>query len=311
MLETLAQLLLSTDFLAASIRFSTPLLGASLGEIISERAGVVNIGLEGMMLCGALGAVIGSHLTGNPMIGVLAAITAGALVALLQAVFSITLSVNQVVVGMALNIGSLGLTTYISRLIFGMTGRSNIVGLVPLKIPVLGDLPVVGTVLFNQSVIVYLIYLLVPLVGFVLMRTEWGLNLRAVGEHPEAAASVGIPVTRLRFTAVLLCGALAGLAGSFFSLVQLTTFVEGMTGGRGFIALAVVIVGKWTPWRAALTALLFGALDALALRTQALAVDLPYHLLLALPYLVTLLVYAGLVGQARAPEALGKAFVRD
>jgi len=310
-LETLTQLLLSIDFLVASIRFSTPLLGASLGEIISERGGVVNIGLEGMMLCGALAGVLGSYVTGNPWFGLLAAVLAGLLVALTQAFFSITLAVDQVVVGMALNIGSLGLTTYVSRMVFGLTERPRVTGLAPLKVPFLGDLPVLGPVLFNQSVLVYLTYLLVPVVAFVLMRTEWGLKLRAVGEHPEAAASVGVSVTRIRYTAVLLCGALAGMAGSFFSLVQLNAFVEGMTGGRGFIALAVVIVGKWTPRRAALTALLFGALDAIALRTQALAVDLPYHLLLALPYLVTLLVYAGLVGQARAPAALGRPFIRD
>ncbi|MBN1668647.1 MAG: ABC transporter permease [Anaerolineales bacterium] len=312
MLEMLAQLLLSVDFLAAAIRFSTPLLGASLGEIISERSGVVNIGLEGMMLCGALGAVLGTWKTGNPFIGVLAAILAGLIVALILAFFSITLAVNQVVVGMALNIGSLGFTTFLSRLAFSTAdSRPRVEGLGALHLPVLGDLPFLGPVFFNQSILVYITWLLIPIVGFLLMRTEWGLNLRAVGENPEASASLGLSVHRIRYTAVLICGAMAGFAGSFLSLVQLDTFVEGMTGGRGFIVLAVVIVGKWVPWRAMLAALLFGALEAIALRSQALAFKLPYELLLALPYLVTLLVYAGLVGQARSPEALGKAFVRD
>jgi simple sugar transport system permease protein len=307
----LAQLLLSVDFLTSAIRFSTPLLGASLGEIISERAGVVNIGLEGTMLCGALAGVLGSYFSGSPWVGVAAAIVTGSLVALVHAFFSITLVVNQVVVGMAINIGALGMTTFVARLVFGITQQVRVSSLDPVKIPLLGDIPVVGPVLFNQSMLVYLIYLLVPIVAFFLMRTEAGLRLRAVGEHPEAAASVGIAVVRVRYIAVLICGALAGLAGSFFSLVQLSSFVEGMTGGRGYIALAVVIVGKWTPWRAALAALLFGALDAIALRAQALAINVPYHLLLALPYLVTLLVYAGLVGQARSPAALAKPYIRD
>lgn len=311
MLGMLAQLLLSVDFLTSAIRFSTPLLGASLGEIISERAGVVNIGLEGMMLCGALAGVLGSYYSGSPWAGVVAALVAGSLVALVHAFFSITLAVNQVVVGMAINIGSLGLTTFVARMVFGITQQVRVTSLDPVKIPLLGDVPVVGQVLFNQSMLVYLIYLLVPIVAFLLMRTEAGLKLRAVGEHPEAAASVGISVVRVRYIAVLICGALTGLAGSFFSLVQLSAFVEGMTGGRGYIALAVVIVGKWTPWRAALAALLFGALDAIALRAQALAINVPYHLLLALPYLVTLLVYAGLVGQARSPAALAQAYIRD
>jgi simple sugar transport system permease protein len=175
----------------------------------------------------------------------------------------------------------------------------------------LSDIPILGDIFFRNSVLVYVTYLLIPVLAFVLMKTEWGLKLRSVGEHPEAADSLGVPVLRTRYLAVLLCGALAGLAGCFFSLVQLNQFVEGMTGGRGFIALAVVIVGKWNPWRLALVALLFGMLDALALRAQALAIGLPYHLLLALPYVVTLLVYAGLVGQARPPAALAQPYVRD
>jgi ABC-type uncharacterized transport system permease subunit len=310
-LETLIRLFLSIDFLQASIRFSTPLLGASMGEALSERAGMVNVSLEGMMLCGALGGALGSYFTGNPWFGVLLGIIAGVLIASLQAFFSITLAVNQVVVGIALNIFSSGATVYISRSVLGLTGFPTVAGFKPLQLPVLSDIPVIGPTIFNQSVLVYMAYLLIPVVAFVLMHTEWGLKLRAVGEHPEAADSLGVSVTRMRYSAVLLCGAFAGLAGCFFSLVQLNQFVEGMTGGRGFIALAVVIVGKWNPWRLALVSLLFGMLDAVALRAQALNVGLPYHLLLALPYLVTLLVYAGLVGQAKAPAALARPYVRD
>jgi simple sugar transport system permease protein len=311
MLQILARLFLSIDFWQASIRFSTPLLGASLGEAISERAGMVNVSLEGMMLFGALGGTLGSYYTGSPWMGVLWAMGAGLLTGLLQAFFSVTLAVNQVVVGIALNIFALGATTYISRSAFGLTESHQVQGFKALHIPFLSDIPVLGDIVFSQSILVYVIYLLVPVVAFALMRTEWGLKLRAVGEHPEASDSLGVSVLRLRYVAISLCGALAGLAGSFFSLVQLNMFVEGMTGGRGFIALAVVIVGKWTPWRLMLVSLLFGMLDAIALRAQALAIGLPYHLLLALPYLVTLLVYAGLVGQARAPAALAQPYIRD
>lgn len=311
MLQTLIRLFLSADFLRATIRYSTPLLGASMGEAISERAGIVNVSLEGMMLFGALGGVLGAYYTEQLWIAVLCAMLAGLLVAAVQAFFSITLAVNQVVVGIALNIASLGATTYISRSVFGVTESPQVTGMEPLPIPLLSEIPFVGRILFDQSVLVYITYLLVPVVGFILMRTEWGLKLRAVGEHPEGAASLGVRVEGMRYAAVLICGLFAGLAGSFFSLVQLNMFVEGMTGGRGFIALAVVVVGKWTPRRLALVALIFGMLDALALRAQALALGLPYHLLLALPYLVTLLIYAGLVGQARPPAALAQPYIRD
>lgn len=311
MLATLLRLFFSIDFLQAAIRFSTPLLSASIGESISEKAGMVNVSLEGMMLCGALGAVLGVQYTGSLWGGILFGILSGMLIALIQGFFSITLAVNQVVVGIALNIFSLGATSFVLRWVYGVSGSQPVQGFDPLPIPVLSKIPVLGDLLFNHSVLVYVVYLLIPVVTFILTRTEWGLKLRAVGEHPEAADSLGVSVARTRYIAILLCGAFSGLAGCFLSLVQLNMFVEGMTGGRGFIALAVVIVGKWTPWRLALAALLFGALDALALRAQALAIGLPYQLLLALPYLVTLLVYAGLVGQARQPAALSKPYIRD
>jgi ABC-type uncharacterized transport system permease subunit len=308
MLEILSRLLLSIDLFATGIRLGTPLMCAGVGEIASERAGVVNVGLEGMMLCGAFGGALGAYATGSPWIGLLAAVAAGLLAAALQAFFSVLLAVDQVIVGIGLNAGSLGVTTYAARVVFGME-KPQLAGFAPIQLPGLTDLPIVGS-LFAQSVPAYLVYLLVPVATFILLRTRWGLALRAVGEHPEAAASAGISVARTRCAAVLLCGALAGLAGSFFSLVQLNTFVEAMIGGRGFIVLAVVIVGRWSPWRAALAALLFGALDAVALRAQALSVGLPYQLLLALPYLTTLAAY-WLSGRAGAPAALGRAFVRD
>lgn len=311
MWNILSQLFLNVDFLRASLRLSTPLVGASLGEIFSERAGVVNIGLEGMMLAGALGGVVGAYYTGNPWLGLLAGMIAGALLAAVHAFVSITLAADQVVSGAALNIGALGLTTFLYRSLFGIVERPQVAHFEPWAVPILSDIPFLGPVLFEQTPLVYVAYLLVPVAAFVLTRTEWGLALRAVGEHPEAADSLGISVTRTRYAMVILCGLLAGMAGTFFSLGQLYTFVEGMTGGRGFIALAVVIVGKWSPARAAATALFFGAADAIALRTQALNLGLPYHLLLAMPYALTMLVYLGVVGRTRAPSALGIPYVRD
>jgi ABC-type uncharacterized transport system permease subunit len=299
MVEILSRLLLSIDLLATGIRLGTPLVCAGVGEIASERAGVVNVGLEGMMLCGAFGGALGAYATGSPWIGLFAAVAAGLLAAALQAFFGVILAADQVIVGIGLNIGSLGVTSYAAREVFGME-KPQLAGFAPVHLPGL----------LAQSAPAYLVYLLVPIATFILLRTRWGLALRAVGEHPEAAASAGISVARTRCAAVLLCGGLAGLAGSFFSLVQLNTFVEAMTGGRGFIVLAVVIMGRWSPWRAAPAALFFGALDAVALRAQALSIGLPYQLLLALPYLATLVAY-GLSGRAGAPAALGRAFVRD
>ncbi|HMQ51624.1 MAG TPA: ABC transporter permease [Anaerolineae bacterium] len=311
MLSIISQLIFSIDFLTASVRLAMPLATASIGEIISERGGVVNIGLEGMMLAGALGSFVGAYYLNDPWLGLLCGILAGGLVALLHAFVVVTLASDQVVSGVALNIGVLGLTTFIYRAVFGITERPIIPHFEPWPVPLLSEIPVIGPVLFNQIPLVYLTYGLVVLAGFVLFRTEWGLGLRASGEHPRAAESVGLSVQRLRYESVIACGMLAGLAGSFFTLGQLFTFIEGMTGGRGFIVLAIVIVANWLPARAALVAVVFGGAEAVGLRIQALNVGIPYQLALVFPYLLTLLIYAGLVGRTRMPRALGLPYVRD
>jgi simple sugar transport system permease protein len=288
--DDLLQLFLSPDFVQAALRFATPLIGAATGEILAERAGVINIGLEGMMLVGAFTGVLGSALSGSVWGGLALAILAGGLVGLLHAGATVLLGTDQVISGAAINLGALGLTAFLNREIFGQT-PPPVPSFEPFRLPLLGDLPLVGPALFNHIPLVYIVLALAPLATLALFRTPWGLRLRAVGEAPEAAASAGIHVRRYQIVAVTLGGMFAGLAGTYFSLGNVRVFTENMAAGNGFIALAVVIVARWRPNRAVLVALLFGAASALAFRAQAFQLALPYELLLALPYALTLLVY--------------------
>lgn len=302
---------LSAAFFSAAIRLAAPLACASIGEIFAERAGVVNIGLEGMILAGAFTGVLGAHLTGDPWTGLLCGVLGGLALALVHALVSVTLAGDQVVSGIALNVIAVGTTTFLARLIFGVVDRPAVPHFAPLELPILSSLPVLGEALFRQAAPVYIVAALVPAAWFVLARTNWGLRARAVGEHPRAAESLGVSVGRVRYAVMALCGALAGLAGAILSLAEVNMFVEGMSGGRGFIALAVVIVAKWHPVRAAAIALLFGALEAAGLRLQSLDLSIPYQFVLMLPYLLTLLVYAGFIGKTRVPGALGVPYLRD
>ncbi len=298
-------------FLASAVRMSTSILLAALGEMFAERAGVINIGLEGTMLAGAFGAFIGAALFGDPWLGTVIGVSVGALLGLVHAFVSITLKVNQIVVGMAINIVSLGLTSYVNRVLFGLAFVPPQVKSFPIvPIPVLAQIPFLGPILFQQTLLVYVALLFVPLSWFVLFRTTLGLRLRAAGEHPRAADTVGINVIRVRYLAVLINGMLAGLAGAFLCLGQLNLFVDGLTAGRGFIALAAVIFGKWNPFGALSAALLFGAADALQFRLQAMNTQIPYRLLLMLPYVLTIVALIGVVGSVGAPAALGKPYDR-
>lgn len=305
LLAALVQVFISADFIKASIRFSTPLIGAATGEIISELAGILNIGLEGMMLIGAFAGVLGSWLTHNVWGGLATALLAGGSIGLLHGVVSILLGANQVVSGAAINLGALGLTTYLNRAIFG-SKPPPVPAFEPLSVPILSRLPFIGPALFEHIPLVYFIYGLAILAGVIVFRTQWGLRLRAIGENPEAAASAGIPVIRWQMLAVIVCGMFAGVAGTFFSLGNIRYFTDNMTAGNGFIALAVVIMARWRPQRAIVAALVFGAANALAFRFQAFNIPVPYELLLMLPYVLTLLVYVGVVGRTRPPNALGK-----
>ncbi|MFC2031379.1 ABC transporter permease [Chloroflexota bacterium] len=297
--------LFSVAFWAATVRFATPLIFAAIGEIFSERGGVLNIGLEGMMLAGAFGGVLGAHLSGSPWIGLVTAMLCGGLVGLIHAFVCVTIGGNQVVSGVAINIAVLGLTTFFSRMFFEVGQRTTVNGFEVWAIPYLSDIPIVGEVLFQHVPLVYIAYILVPVSAFVLYRTTWGLRIRAVGEQPLAADTVGVDVRVWRYGLTILCGALAAVGGAFLSLGQLNIFLESMTAGRGFIALAAVIFGRWDPWRVAAACVFFGAADASTLRLQALDVKIPYELVLMIPYLLTFLAFVGLAGRTRPPAALG------
>ncbi len=297
-------------WLAAAVRLATPLALAALGELLVQRAGVVNIGIEGMMLIGAFAGFSVSLATGVPELGVLAAAAAGLACGALFVALAVVRRADQIVVGMALNLLALGVTGVAVRAMWG--------GLVPtgptLRVwspPVLGELPLLGPVLFAQSGFVYGVLVLVPIFAWGLTRTRPGLRLRAAGESARAADAEGVRVDRVRGGAVLVGAALAGVAGAALSLSQSDTFSEGMTAGRGFIALAVVVFGRWHPAGVAAAALFFGAATALQFRLQARGLDLPYPVFLMLPYLLTLLVLAGASQGARGPADLGRPFRRD
>lgn len=276
----------------ATLRSAAPLVIAALGGIFSERSGVVNIALEGKMLAGAFAAVVVAFYTGNPWLGILAALLTGGLMALIFAVVSIKYKANQVVSGIAINMLAAGLTVFLMHVFFGTAGSS----------PAVRRLPTIG--LFTP--IVYLAPILVALAFLVLYRTPWGLRIRAVGEHPKAATTMGVNVITIRYVCVLLSGMLAGLAGAHLSIGTLSVFVRDMTAGRGFIALAAVIFGKWHPLGAMAAALLFGLFEALQVRLQ--GGGLPTQLMQAIPYVFTMVVLAGFVGRATAPAALGEPY---
>jgi ABC-type uncharacterized transport system permease subunit len=283
-----------------------------LGEVFLEKSGVINIGMEGAILTGAFFAVWGSAITGSALVGALCAVIAGSVVTLMFSVVVVTLRANQIVSGMAFNMVALGMTSFLNRLIFGVRGIPlKVVGIEPWAIPYLSDIPVVGRVLFQHDVFVYLAYLLVPLAMFVMYRTTWGLKIRAVGEHPKAADTVGIDVYAWRYRMAALNGILCGLAGAALSLSQLNTFTENMTAGRGFIAMAAVIFGRWNPALASLAALGFAAMDAMQLRVQGLGIGIPSQFLMMMPYLFTLIAVASFRGRWSMPNALASAYARE
>lgn len=292
-------------WLAAAIRLAGPVLLAALGEIFDELSGVLNIGIEGTLLLGALTSFLISFLTGSAWLGLLGGILVGALINLPLAWLYIQVKASQVVVGIIFNTLALGLTSYTYRVALGEVTKPQKAAMLPVvDIPGLSDLPVVGPVLFNHSLLLYVTVALVFVSGFVLYRTKFGLKLRAVGEHPKAADTAGVDVERMRWIGVLLSGATAGMAGAYLVLSQLGIFRDNIVAGRGFIALAIVIFGRWNPYKAALAALAFGAADALQLSLQIFNLGLPPQVLLSLPYILTILAMSGLLGKAVAPAAL-------
>jgi len=280
----------SDALLHATIIAATPLLLAALGETVVERAGVINIGLEGVLLMGAFAGMIGCYFTGSPLVGMLFGGIGGLLLTLLFAGLTIGFNADQIVVGISINLLAVGLTGVLYRGIFGVTGQAlTVPTFAPLSLPLLSSIPFFGPSLFQHTLLVYFAVLLVPLLGFLLFHTRVGLQLQAVGEHPQAAETLGISVRWVRSTALAVAGVFSGIAGSYLSLAYANTFIESMSAGRGFIALAIVIFGRWKPVGILAGSLLFGAATALQFHLQALGLAIPYQFMLMLPYLLTLL----------------------
>lgn len=299
-------------FLAAGLVLGTPILLAALGELLVERTGVLNIGVEGVMLGGAFAAALGAYATGSVAAGVLCAGATGAALALLFAFATVRLGADQIIVGAALNLLALGATGALYRALLGTTGTALVLPTLPaIDVPLLRQIPLLGTALFGQHALVYLGLCLTPVLAFVLAHTGLGLRLRALGDHPLAAASLGLPVRTYRTAVLAAGGTLAGLGGAALTLAATNTFVEGITAGRGFIALAVVVFGRWSPWGALGGALLFGLASALQFQFQAAALAIPYQLFLMLPYVLTLGVLLVSAGGGRAPRALGASYDRE
>jgi len=297
-----------TEFLAASIRIATPLLLAALGGILSERAGVFAVGLEGMMLCGAFAAAVLAWASGSEAIGVLAAMAGGAVIGSAVAIVTVRFRADNMVTGLAANILAFGLTSYLLRAAAG-GGRAPAIHLVPLApwpIPILADVPVLGPLLFSHPPLTYVAAAACVVMWLFLGRTQAGLTLRATGENPEAVFATGGCPLCVRITAVVACGAIAGLAGAVLSLQQVGTFTDGMTGGRGYLALVSLIVGRLSPWGAAAACLMFGAADAFGLRLQTFGVPASSYILQMVPYLIALGVLATLGRSTRLPAAIGR-----
>jgi simple sugar transport system permease protein len=301
------------DFLAAAIRIATPLLLAALGGILSERAGVFAVGLEGMMLMGAFAAVVGAWSSDSALVGIVLALLGGAAIGLVVAVVAVRCRADNMVTGLTTNILALGLTSYLLRVLAG-GGRPIAIHLSPLaawRVPGLADLPVIGPLLFVQPPLTYLAALGCVALTLFLRRTQAGLTLRATGENPEAVFASGVEPLRVRLLAVVACGAIAGLGGAVLSLQQVGTFTDGMTGGRGYLALASLIVARWNPLAAAAACLVFGAAEAFELRLQGFGVPVSSYIVQMAPYLIALAVLAGLGRSTKLPAAIGQPLQYD
>jgi simple sugar transport system permease protein len=293
-------------FLAAAVRVATPLLLAATGETISERAGVINLGLEGMMLAGALASVLGATASG-PWTGVICAVLAGMTLATLFALLVVGARTDQIIAGTALTLGAVGLTGTIYRRAYGAGGVGlGLPTLGAIKVPGLDRLPLIGPAIFDQPAPTYIALLALPLVWWVLFRTRLGLALRATGEAAALARAAGVRTRLIRIGATIIGGGFAGLAGATLVLAQVGTFAEKMTAGRGYIAIAIVVLGRWHPAGVGIAALLFGAASALQFVFQSLGLQVPYQLFLMLPYALALLALAGAVGRVQPPADLGK-----
>ena len=301
-----------TTWLAASMRLTGPLLLASLGELYSERSGVLNVGIEGTILLGALGAYLGAIWMNSSWVGVLIAIITGLIFNIFLAWMYVIVKASQVVVGIIFNVLAYGLAAYSFRALMGDVPKIISAPMLPeIKIPVLSEIPIIGKMVFEQSIMLYITLVLAVIAGLILFKTRFGLNLRAVGENPKSAASAGTDVVRMRIIGVLISGFGGGLAGAYFVLVQIGVFRETIVQGRGFIALGIVILARWNPYLAVFAAFGFASMDALPLSLQLLDLQIAPQFLVALPYVLTVLAVSGLLGKSRNPESLMVPYEKD
>ena len=301
-----------SDLIAAVISLSVPMAFAALGEVISERAGVINLGTEGVMLVGAISAFCVSFFYHSDLLGVLLGAAGGALLGLVMAFISISLKQDQILSGLGIYFLGLGLSGFLYEASFGQVGSTiRITGLPQLPIPILSKIPVIGDSLFSQDIIEYMAFVTLILVIFVVGRTTFGLNLRAVGENPSAADTLGVSVTKIRYVAVIVGATLAGIGGAYLALSSHAFQAENITAGRGFIAVAMVYFGKWRPARAFFGTFLFGAAYLLGAFFQVVGSIIPYYFLLMVPYVLTLVVLVGIARGARPPSALGVPYKRE
>ena len=306
--------LLNVDLLVATIRLSTPITLAAIGAVICERSGIVNIAMEGIMIIGAFSAAITALATGNPWIGLIVGVIAGGVFSLIHAFATITLHLDHVVSGAVLNILAFGIARFLLVLIIGHPGTSDSIPVTlnayQWAIPGLSKIPVLGPVLFNQTPIVYFSFILVFAFWFFLYKTKTGLHIRSAGEHPLALETIGVSVVKMRYLAVTISGLASGLAGAYLSIENSAAFTEGMTNGRGFIALAANISGGWNPIGAFLAALFFGFADALQVRMQVFKLlPVPAEIFIIFPYVATVVAVAGLVRRSRGPKEVGNDFM--
>lgn len=298
-------------WMASAVRLMTILLFGSLGGVFTSRSGITNIGIEGMILMGAFSAVWGSFTFGNPWIGVLFGGLAGGLISLILAFLSINIGTNQVVTGAIINLFALSLTSFLASVAFGHAAPSQVPSLGVIPIPVLSQIPIIGLIFFKHGALTYLAFLLVPAIWWIMYKTPLGIIIRAVGEQPAAADTLGISVARVRYLCIVISGVLSGIGGAFLSLGQLSVFMENMVSGKGYIALAALVLGKWHPVGVLGATFLFGAADALQLRIQSLGIlTIPVEFLQMFPYLAAMIALAGFIGKSSPPAGLGKPFIK-
>ncbi len=309
MLHDILSMVFSEAFLSSSIRLASPLLLAAMGGILSERSGVLFLGLEGFMLLGAFFGFLGSYYFG-PYVGILTAVAVCMVISLIYAVSTVTLAVNQVVVSVSMNILALGITGAYLRVLFGAhTHQLTTVRLRVMEIPLLSSIPFFGA-FFRQNLFTYIGYLLVPVVYIIFFRTKWGLNIRAVGENPHAAETMGVNVSRIRYLSILWASAFAAVAGASQTIGNLGIFVDNMIAGKGFIAFAAIILGRFHPLGVMLTVFFFGIVDAFQLNLQAMGSSIPYQFPLMMPYVFTLIAFL-LAGSGKAPKAWGVPYTME